>query len=239
MSKYQQIALKIEKYIESNNLQQGDKLPVLETLMAQFGVSKSTIMKSLDLLEKKGAVFQVRGSGIYVRRNKRKGYISLLSDQGFKKDLEDYQITSKVLQLDIRKATEEIAKNLNMEIGAEVYHVTRIRYINGQTLCFEESYYNKSIVPYLNNEIATESIFNYIKEALGLKIGFSDMFMNIGKLTEEEAGYLGLPTGSPKLSTESIFYLTNGQPFDFSKVTYNYEQSQFFVQGNGDLYNFQ
>lgn len=85
MLKYQQIATEIETYIEEHQLQQGDKLPVLETLMAQFEVSKSTITKSLELLEQKGAIFQVRGSGIFVRKHKRKGYISLLSNQGFKR----------------------------------------------------------------------------------------------------------------------------------------------------------
>jgi GntR family transcriptional regulator, transcriptional regulator of bglA len=234
MLKYQQIAMEIEKYIEENDLQQGDKLPVLETLMAQFEVSKSTITKALELLEKKGAVFQLRGSGIFVRRHKRKGYISLLENQGFKKDLEDYQITSKVLDLDVRKPTQLVADNLNISLEDDVYFVRRIRYINGQTLCVEESYYNKAIVTYLNREIASESIFGYIKEGLGLRVGFSDLFLHIDKLTEEEAEYLGLKPGDPKLYTENIFHLTNGQPFDFSKITYNYQQSQFFVQQNAN-----
>ena len=235
MLKYQQIAIEIEKYIEDHALKQGDKLPVLETLMTHFEVSKSTITKSLDLLEKRGVVFQVRGSGIFVRRHKRKGYISLLSNQGFKKDLEDFNITSKVIELAVRKPTIEAAENLNIGKDNDVYYVKRIRYINGQTLCFEESYYNKSIIPYLNNEIVSESIFRYIKEGLGLKIGFSDLFLHVAKLNEEEANYLGLKVGDPKLYVESIFYLNNGQSFDFSKVTYNYEQSQFFVQANSHL----
>lgn len=232
MLKYQQIAAEIEKYIEDNALQQGDKLPVLETLMAQFEVSKSTITKSLDLLEKKGVVFQVRGSGIFVRRHKRKGYISLLSNQGFKKDLEDYKITSKVIELEARKPTQEAAHNLNLEPDDEVYYVKRIRYIQEQTLCLEESYYNKTIIPYLNKEIVTESIFHYIKEGLGLKVGFSDVYLHVDKLNEEEAEYLGLEKGAPKMFMESVFHLTNGQPFNFSKVTYNYQQSQFFIQAN-------
>src|SRR5581483_11636824 len=115
MLKYQQIAMEIEKYIEDHALQQGDKLPVLETLMAQFDVSKSTITKALELLEKKGVIFQVRGSGIFVRRLK-----------------------------------QEAAHNLNIELDDDVYYVKRVQYINGQTLCLEESYYNKSIVTYLN-----------------------------------------------------------------------------------------
>lgn len=232
MLKYQQIATEIEKYIENNALQQGDKLPVLEALMAQFEVSKSTITKSLDLLEKKGAIFQVRGSGIFVRRLKRKGYISLLTNQGFKKELEDFNITSEVIELEVRKPTQEAAHNLNIGLDDDVYYVKRIQYINGQTLCLEESYYNKSIITYLNKEIVSESIFDYIREGLGLKIGFSDSYLRVDKLNEEEAKYLGLGIGAPKLHLESIIHLTNGQPFDFSKITYNYEQSQFFIQAN-------
>lgn len=232
MLKYQQIAAGIEKDIEEKDLQQGDKLPVLDAFMVQFEVSKSTITKALDLLEKKGIVYQVRGSGIFVRRHKRRGYIGLLSNQGFKKELDGFQITSEVLALDVRIPTEEAARNLAVDPAESVYYVKRVRYINGQTLCVEESYYNKSIVPYLNNEIASESIFNYISEALGLNIGFSDLYFNVGKINEEEAGLLRLPDASPGLFMEQIFHLTNGQPFDFSKITYNYEQSQFFIQAN-------
>ena len=235
MLKYQQIAAEIETYIEERQLKQGDKLPVLETLMAQFEVSKSTITKSLDLLEQKGAIFQLRGSGIFVRKHKRKGYISLLSNQGFKKDLEDFNVTSKVIELDVRKPTPEAAENLNIGREEDIYFVKRVRYINGQTLCYEESYYNKSIVTYLNNEIVSHSIFHYIREGLGLKIGFSDLLLHVGQLNEEEAEYLGLEAGLPKLYIESIFHLTNGVPFDYSKISYNYEQSQFVVQANSFL----
>ncbi|WP_028782391.1 GntR family transcriptional regulator [Thalassobacillus devorans] len=232
MLKYQQIAEEIETYIEEHELQQGDKLPVLATLMDQFEASKSTVTKSLDLLEKKGVIFQVRGSGIFVRRQKRKGYISLLSNQGFKKDLDEFQLTSDVIELDIRKPTAEAARNLNLEVDDKVYYVKRVRYINGETLCLEESFFNKAYVTYLNREIVSESIFHYIQEGLGLKIGFSDMYLHVDRLTEEEAGYLGLEAGAPKLDVETVFHLTNGQPFDFSVVTYNYEQSQFFLQAN-------
>jgi GntR family transcriptional regulator of bglA len=236
MLKYQQIAAEIEKYIEENALQQGHKLPVLEALMTRFEVSKSTITKSLDLLEKKGVVFQVRGSGIFVRRHKRNGYISLLSNQGFKKDLEDFNVTSKVIELEVKKPTKEAANNLNIKLDDDIYYVKRVRYINGQTLCLEESYYNKSIITYLNKEIVSESIFDYIREGLGLKIGFSDVYFHVDMLNEEEAEYLDLKKGSPKLHLETIFHLTNGQPFDFSKVTYNYEQSQFFIQANSHFF---
>lgn len=235
MLKYQQIALELEKYIEDHNLQQGDKLPVLESLMHDFEVSKSTIIKALDLLEKKGYVYQVRGSGIFVRRLKRKGYISLLSNQGFKKDLEDYTMTSEVLELKIIPASINIANTLNIETHADVYYVKRVRYINDQPLCVEESYFDKDIVTYLNKEIIRESIFTYLREGLGLNIGFSDSYLFVNTLNEEEATHLQLDVGAPKLRMESIFYLANGRPFNFSMLTYNYQQSQFFIQSGYQL----
>ncbi len=135
----------------------------------------------------------------------------------------------------MRKPTPEAAENLNIEMDEDIYYVKRVRYINGQTLCYEESYYNKSIVTYLNNEILSHSTFHYIREGLGLNIGFSDLFLHVGQLNEEEAKYLELEAGLPKLYIESIFHLTNGQPFDYSKISYNYEQSQFVVQTNSFL----
>lgn len=68
-----------------------------------------------------------------------------------------------------------------------------------------------------------------------MKIGFSDLFLHVDQLNEEEAEYLGLEAGLPKLYIESIFHLTNGQPFDYSKISDNYEQSQFVVQANSFL----
>lgn len=232
MLKYQQIANQLEQYIEMNQLNQGDKLPVLEKLMQQFEASKSTVTKALDFLEKKGLIFQVRGSGIFVRRQKREGYINLLGNQGFKKDLAQFQLTSDILAFEVINPCVDIATQLNIEMTEEVYYLKRIRYINGQRLCLEESFYNKSIVRYLNKEIVSDSIFDYITEGLGLKVGFSDMYLHVGKLNKSEADYLHLVEGEPKLYVETLFHLTNGLPFDFSKLTYNYQQSQFFIQAN-------
>lgn len=232
MLKYEFIELELEKHIVNDKLQQGDKLPNLETLMENFNASKSTVTKALDLLERRGIIYQVRGSGIFVRRHKRKGYISLLSNQGFTKDLEEFELTADVIDLKVIKPTLEVAQNLNMNIENDVYYLKRVRYIHGQPLCLEESYYNKKIVTYLNKETATESIFEYLQSGLGLKIGFLDSFLHVGVLKEQEAKHLGLKAGLPKLDVEGIFHLTNGQPFDFSKVTYNYEQAQFYVQSN-------
>lgn len=233
MLKYQQIAAAIEQYINDQDLKQGDKLPVLEQLMSQYGVSKSTVTKALELLERRGVIFQLRGSGIFVRRHNRPGYMSLFSTQGFKSNLGDRVLTSDVLDVSITKPSEDVARNLGIDVSNDVYRVERVRYVDGEVFCYEESYYVKAIVPYLNREIVADSIFDYVQSALGVTIGFSDMYMQVGRLNETEAGYLGLKMDDPTLHIETIFHLTNGKPFDYSRITYHYEHSQFVVQANG------
>ncbi|WP_047375945.1 GntR family transcriptional regulator [Exiguobacterium sp. ZOR0005] len=233
MLKYQQIAAEIEQYINDQDLKQGEKLPVLEQLMSQYGVSKSTVTKALELLERRGVIFQLRGSGIFVRRHNRPGYMSLFSTQGFKSNLGDRVLTSDVLDVSITKPSEDVANNLGIDVSDDVYRVERVRYVDGEVFCYEESYYVKAIVPYLNREIVADSIFDYVQSALSVTIGFSDMYMQVGRLNETEAGYLGLKMDDPTLRIETIFHLTNGKPFDYSRITYHYNHSQFVVQANG------
>lgn len=56
------------------------------------------------------------------------------------------------------------------------------------------------------------------------------MYLQVGKLNDTEAKHLGLKQDDPALRVETVFHLTNGQPFDFSKITYNYTQSQFLFK---------
>ncbi|QUP88538.1 GntR family transcriptional regulator [Exiguobacterium sp. PFWT01] len=233
MLKYQQIANEIEQYINEQQLKQGDKLPVLEQMMNEYAVSKSTITKALELLERKGVIFQLRGSGIFVRRHNRPGYMSLFSTQGFKSNLGDRVLTSGVIDVSVMKPDALVAENLGIGVSDDVYRVERVRYVDGEVLCHEESYYVKAIVPYLNREIVADSIFDYVQSALGVTIGFSDMYLQVDRLTEVEAGHLGLQENDPTLRIETIFHLTNGKPFDYSRITYHYAHSQFVIQANG------
>ena len=150
MLKYQQIAKEIENYIYSNSLPQGTKLPTVENFAFDYKVSKSTIVKALESLVLKGIIYQVQGSGIFVRRRNRTGYIDFNILAGFTSSLKEFKITSKVLDFDIIKADNKIAQLLECNLNDEIYKIKRIRYINNEIMCYEESYYKKKCCSILN-----------------------------------------------------------------------------------------
>lgn len=232
MLKYEVIARDMLATIENNKMEQGDQLPVLEDFVAQYGVSKNTIIKALELLETHGIIYQVRGSGTFVRGHRRQGYINLIENQGFNSALRDFKLTSVILALDVIAASEEVAYNLKIDVGQEVYYVKRLRKIEDRIFCVEDSYFDKSIVTFMNEQIVSDSIFQYLTKGLNLKVGFSDQFLRAFKLNQENADHLKLSVGDPAILVESIYHLQNGQPFDYSKIVYHYEETQFFAQGN-------
>ena len=229
MLKYEEIARNIELYIREHNLRQNDKLPSTEELMNHYKVSKSTIVKALSYLQQKGMIYQLRGSGIFVRRTNRKGYINLFENQGFTSLFDYSNVSAKVLAIEEIGADEEVAESLNIAVNEPVLYVKRLRYIEKQIFCVEESYFNKTTVPYVNKEIAEQSLYQYLTNVLKVKLGYSDKFLHVIKLSEETAQLLDLKKDDPALLTEEIFHKGNGEPFNFSKITYHYINSQFYM----------
>lgn len=136
-----------------------------------------------------------------------------------------------MLDLKVIKPTPEVIANLNVEADEDIYYVKRLRSIEGRKFSIEESYYRKKIVPYLNQEIVEDSIFSYLIHDLKINPGFTDHFLRVSTLNKESADLLNLNPGDPTVLLESIFFLKNGEPFDYSKVIYHHEETQFFVQG--------
>lgn len=229
MLKYEQIAQKINIFIEEGHFQAGDKLPSVETLKEQYQVSKSTVIKALEVLEKRGIIYQARGSGIYVRNKQREGYLNLFSTGGFSDEIVGLKVTNKVLRVEEVTPPQSVQQKLKLKDDVPVYLLERIVYVNDDILCYERSYFNKDIVLFLNESIAEQSIFRYLEQHLKVKIGFSDIYFTVDKLNASHADKLRLVEGDPSLNYEQVFYTTTGVPFDCSHLHYHYQNAYFYI----------
>ncbi|PTI31480.1 GntR family transcriptional regulator, partial [Staphylococcus warneri] len=213
MLKYEHIANDIEWFIDNGHYQAGDKLPSVEELKVKYNVSKSTIIKSLAILEKEGTIFQARGSGIYVRNKKIDGYVNLLKTKGFSDNLQDHNISSLVIEFDEFIPEEAVRTHLKLNKNEKVIIIKRLRILDNQILCIETSYFNKNIVPTLDKKIATQSIFSHIQKQLNINIGFSDIYFYVDFLNKNESQLLELNEGDPCMRHELIFSTNTGMLF--------------------------
>ncbi len=86
--------------------------------------------------------------------------------------------------MEIATPPKSVQDELQLNADDTVYYLEQLRFVDDDVLCIEYSYYHKEIVKYLNDDIAKGSIFDYYLESnMKLRIGFSDIFFNVDKLT--------------------------------------------------------
>lgn len=225
-AKYKEIANSIEEEILRGVYNEIKKLPKEEDLINKYEASRTTIRKAISILVNKGYVYQVQGSGIFLREAAVKDYISLENLKGLTRDYPNKTIKSHVIDFKVIKANEELAKQMKCELNTNIYEVKRLREINGIKFTLEYAYFNKNIIPYLNDDILTKSVYSYIVNDLNLNIGFADKVIYADKLDEESAKYLELEVNDPALIIENTVFLINGEVFEVSKAIHNYKEAK-------------
>ncbi len=230
--KYKEIADILEEDILKGKYIEGSKLPTIEELMKKFDVSKNTMRSAIELLVIKGYIYQVQGSGIFIRPTVREGSINITNMRGLSKELNTPDVRSEILKFEVVKANKELAKKFRCNLDTELYYVERLRIVKEEPFSIEYSYFNKEIITYLNREIIENSIYEYITEGLKYNIGFADKIICCEKLTKKEVELLELKNGDMALSVENTVYLTNGLIFDVSKSKYNSNKTKFISVAN-------
>ncbi len=231
-SVYKKIANDIIKDLLSGKYSETKKLPKEEDLIQFYGVSRTTLRKSIAILVNKGYVYQVQGSGIFIRESALMDYVSLENVRGLTRDYPDKKVEAQMISLEIIEANEKIAKKMRCEIGTKVYYLKRLRKVNDKPFAVEYTYFNKNIIPYLNEEIVRSSIYSYIIDDLKLTIGFADKVIFADKLNQEQAELLGLKTNDPALMLDSTVFLTNGTIFEISTSVHHYEHAKLLKLAN-------
>ncbi|WEA53658.1 GntR family transcriptional regulator [Weissella paramesenteroides] len=229
MLKYQQIAKQIFSYIQDSHLKQGDQLPSLTELVTDYKASKITIQKAIAELEKEGFIYQVQGSGTFVRSMPTDDYINFNLSNGWTSDFTKKPTENSNINVQKISPSWAVAQKLNCAVDTPVFKVQRTKSINNKVFCFETSYYNSKLVPYLNDSIAQQSLFNYIKLAYNITISFTDKYFNVRELTSLESEKLGFPEKNFGLSVHETFYTTSGEVFDYSENVYHPDNAKFYL----------
>lgn len=225
---YQSIAQDIIKSIMADEYE--IKLPTEKVLMARFDASRNTIRKAIDVVFRHGLLRRVQGSGNFIIKQPQTDKKVLNLSIGFDQSamVEGGPLVSKVVTFDKVTADEALAKQGNIEVGEELYRVVRLRYLRDVLYDLEESYFPRSVVPFLSSDSVQHSVFEFIREAYGIIGSTTENYVHQVRVNTERAKLIGCPDGDKTVCLDAINYLTNGTVFNFSKT--------FFVYPDLELY---
>ncbi|MDF1493172.1 GntR family transcriptional regulator [Caproiciproducens sp. CPB-2] len=228
MPKYKSLAKDIHEKIKNGTY--SIKLPTINDFVCEYQAGRNTVRSALDILVQQGEIHKVQGSGYYINKNvnSEKKTLNISLKRGLTGSFPGQQIKSKVLELSILSSDEKLSARFNCSVGTPLYFVRRLRFIDDIPIGIENAYYNKRFVIYLNEEIASRSIFYFIRDELMLKIGFSDEFVSAKCLDKNECALLNLDEGQPGLIINEINYLKSGDIFNVSNTIYNYQELDLY-----------
>lgn len=222
MLKYETVAGDIRDKILSGDYAPNDQLPTTPELCDQYQVSKITIKKAMDELVQQGLIARRRGSGTYVKRVSAveaaspAGWDMSSQMSGFVAEHKDCKVTSIVHEFTVMRVDAEIAQLLGMEADEFAYYISRTRLVDGTPLVIEYTYMPIKLVPDLRERNVQTTIYGYLEDELGLKIGSAHRVLRAVLPTKEEAEWLGVKTTEPLLEVKQVGYLDDGVPFEYS-----------------------
>ena len=136
--------------------------------------------------------------------------------------------STKVLQLKLAKASEIVAENLQLEEGNDVIFLERLRSANEEPIVLVDTYLPNSLVQnILSKNLENESLYKIIERDYGYVIQKAIRTIEPSVAGEYEAKLLGVKKGAPVQYIETVTYLDNGSPIEYSIAKYRGDRSTF------------
>ncbi|CBG90748.1 GntR family transcriptional regulator [Citrobacter rodentium] len=213
---YKNIANTLRVRIGTAEYEVGSALPGENRLASEFGVSRMTVRKAIDLLVGWGLVFRKNGSGTYIIH--KNVYAGTDSIPGFFDAMKVFhgKITSDVLAFKIQPATEVIAAQLHLANNEQVYYSRRLRFVNSTPLMLEDSYMPVRFFKNLTVTHLEGSKFKYIEKECHISIGGTYECLTPVLVESGIASLLNIKESTPILCITSLTYSRENEFINYS-----------------------
>ena len=211
-----------------NKIEQGDYpyqslVPSENTLVSVYGCSRNTVRRALAGLIEGGYVQAIQGKGVRVLyRPAARAPFTLGRMESFHETAArcrtHYQ--TRVVHFSMTQTDSALAAASGFPPGVDVYHVERVRVVEGRALILDVSYFLRSVVKTLTPEAAEQSIYAYLEKELGIQIMTSKRTITVERTTPADRLYLDMG------GFDCLAVLTN-QAFNADGILFEYTVSHY------------
>jgi DNA-binding GntR family transcriptional regulator len=230
---YLQIAAELRDRVRTGDLEPGQTVPSVRSIVRDYGVAMATAQRALGALRAEGYIRTERGVGNVVTSQEERGRAASDWVQNSKRTGRIYsgRQYAEITHVGTEKASEQVAGGLGLDAGAQVIRRDRITYgddehpVSASTSWFPASW--ADVAPrLLEHGRIREGTFAYVAAALDRRLGSWQDQYDPAIVTPAEAARLQLPEGTPVTYGRNWVYddagevLEYGESVSASRITY-------------------
>lgn len=233
--KYDVVKQYLLNNIQSGKYRNGALIPSERDLMEIFNVSRTTVRKAIDELEREQRLERIQGKGTFVRSTNQLLSHDLFSLTSCTEDIENKgkTVRRKVLSQKVVISDEELTKKLALSKPSKVMQLIRVYYADDTPLNLTESYLPLELFPTLMDyDFGTQSLYKVLETVFHTKIVQARRYFQAILCDEETAFHLETTEGMPLIRFLCHTYgLVDGieRPIEYFICQYRTDKFQFFI----------
>jgi DNA-binding GntR family transcriptional regulator len=222
---YFQVAQYLEQQIESGDLPTGTRLENENGLADQFGLSRQTMRRAIGYLVDRGLLIRRRGVGTEVGHAKVRRQVELTS---LYDDLAKTRRNpgTKVLRFAIEPACDEIAAELGLPAGTDIYVFERLRSAEAEPLALLRNYVPASLLRLSAADLEAEGLYNLFRGS-GINLRIARQSIGARASNAAEARVLGEGKGAPLLTMVRVAHDDQGRAVEYGNHIYRASRYSF------------
>lgn len=208
--------------------------PSERDLCTEFGVSRTTIRRTLAEMEKEGVIHRLAGKGTFTADTKYTDH-AMQSFIGFDEDARTQKkiVTNRILMHRVAPCPREEAAALRIRVGEEIFILERLRFVDGVPMCYVTSVLPLAICPeMIKEDFLQESLYDFLRKQKIVTVR-AHRSIEVNEASIEEAGLLGILPGSPIFLFESVGYMGANRPLDHVRSRYPAYKARFETEVRG------
>ncbi|MCX5512723.1 hypothetical protein C3941_03490 [Kaistia algarum] len=219
---YRRIADELLAAIRSGKLASGLRLPSERELSAEFGVSRMTARGALKALVEQGVIASVEARGYFVTTNRIDQRLQTLTSFTEEVRRTGRRPSSVVLAARRMDASGEVAAELGIAAGSEVYHLLRLRQADGVPVALEGAHVPADLAPGLLDaaDFASASLYATLKRVYGILPVEAENTFEASAAGASDAAILDLAAGAPVLRMTRRSLAADGRAIEFVQSVY-------------------
>ncbi len=215
--KYHSVRDRIRDLIDG--LEVGDALPAERALAVDLGVSRMTLRRAVEELERDGVVVRRQGAGTFVAVPK---IAQPLSGASFSADMRARGLTpsARTLSLEVVHAGPQLSRRLALSPADGVLRIVRQRSADDAPMALETLHVPAALLPGLVADDLTDASFYELLAARGILIERSVQTIEPTVTDDEESELLGVPLHSPAFLFERTSWTADERTVEFVRSVY-------------------